>query len=226
MNLKIKICGMRQPANIMEVANLKPDLMGFIFYPGSPRYAGETLKTENLIFLSEEIVRVGVFVNMDIEKINKTILKYSLDMVQLHGDEDPEMCRQINENGVGVIKAFNIKESSDFVLCEKYINHTRYFLFDASTSKYGGSGKKLDWELLEKYNLKHPFFLSGGIAPGDEKEIKKIKNPAFYGIDVNSRFEISPGIKDFEKLKIFIADIRSRPVVTQLPNLDYSITTT
>lgn len=210
MSLKIKICGMREPENILGVANLKPDLMGFIFYPGSPRYAGETLKPENLICLPEQIKRVGVFVNSDSEKIAGAILRYSLDIVQLHGNESPEMCGRLTEKGISVIKAFNITEDSDFEACEMYTNCTKYFLFDTFTSKYGGSGKKFNWELLEKYNLVHPFFLSGGIAQGDISKIQKITNPAFYGIDLNSRFEVKPGLKNITMLKEFISGIRDK----------------
>jgi phosphoribosylanthranilate isomerase len=209
MNIKIKICGMREPENIMEVADINPEMIGFIFYPGSLRYAGETLKPENLIYLPEKIKRVGVFVNSDPEKIKLTIRQYSLDMVQLHGDETPETCQMLNETGISVIKAFNIRNREDFKFCEKYIKWTKYFLFDASTSRYGGSGNKFEWKLLDNYNLGHPFILSGGIAPGDESNIIKITNPSFCGIDLNSRFEISPGFKNIGILKAFITGIRN-----------------
>jgi phosphoribosylanthranilate isomerase len=209
MILKIKICGMREPENIMKVADIKPDMIGFIFYPGSPRYAGETLKPENLIYLPEQIKRVGVFVNSDPETIKLAIRKYSLNLVQLHGDETPETCQMLDETGISIIKAFNIKDREDFRLFEKYINCSKYFLFDASTSKYGGSGRKFEWELLDNYDLGHPFILSGGIAPDDDSNIKRISNPSFYGIDLNSRFEVRPGLKDVEKLKLFISGIRN-----------------
>jgi phosphoribosylanthranilate isomerase len=209
MNLRIKICGLRDPENIKKIAGIKPDMMGFIFYPGSPRYAGETLKPENLTYLPEQIKRVGVFVNSDPGRIKLTIRQYALDLVQLHGDETPETCQLLNETGISVIKAFNIKDREDFRLFDKYIKCTKYFLFDASTSEYGGSGRKFEWELLDNYDLGHPFILSGGIAPGDDSNIKKITNPSFFGIDINSRFEVRPGLKDVEKLKLFIAGIRN-----------------
>jgi phosphoribosylanthranilate isomerase len=215
MRLKIKICGMREPENILEVSNLKPDLMGFIFYPGSPRYAGETLSPEIVTNLPETIKRVGVFVNADPEKINLIIRKYSLDMVQLHGEETPEICRRLSATGIDVIKAFSLKENSDFRSCNNYIDYTKFFLFDSSTTKYGGSGRKFDWHILEKYDLGHPFFLSGGVAQEDVKDIQKITNSAFYGVDLNSRFEVQPGLKDIEKLKIFISGIRGKNVNNQ-----------
>ena len=210
MSLMIKICGMREPENILEVADLKPDLMGFIFYPDSPRYAGKILNPEILTRFPPGISRVGVFVNGDFDDIYGTIHKYSLDMVQLHGDESPETCRQLSEGGIHVIKSFNIKDSNGFRSCEKYIPYTSYFLFDASTSKYGGAGYKFDWKILDRYTLGHPFLLSGGIAPADVYDLLEITNPAFCGIDLNSRFEVKPGLKDVKILKKFISDIRTK----------------
>jgi phosphoribosylanthranilate isomerase len=208
MNLKIKICGMRDPENILEVAELKPDLMGFIFYPSSPRYAVKISGHEIPIKFPPHIRKAGVFVNADFEMITGSVRKYSLDIVQLHGNETPDACHRLKETGIPVIKAFNIKKSSGFKLCSEFIPCTDYFLFDASTSGYGGSGYKFDWKILDKYDLEHPFFLSGGISLRDVKNILEIKNPAFYGIDLNSRFEVSPGLKNTDTLKKFISDIR------------------
>jgi phosphoribosylanthranilate isomerase len=210
MSLSIKICGLREPENIPEVANLNPDLMGFIFYPASPRYVVNKLNPEIFTMFPKSIKKAGVFVNADFDEINEIINKYSLDIVQLHGNESPEKCSRLSETGIPVIKSFNIKESTGFKLCEKYVTCTNYFLFDASTSKYGGSGKKFDWKLLDNYELAHPFFLSGGITPGDVYNIQEISNPAFYGIDLNSRFEVKPGLKDIETLKKFIYDVRNK----------------
>lgn len=210
MSLMIKICGMREPGNMLEVANLKPDLMGFIFYPASPRYAAGILNPEIFARFPRDIGKVGVFVNAEFDKISEAIRKYSLDMVQLHGDESPETCHQLIETGIPVIKSFNINARTDFRLCTEYISCTNYFLFDASTSKYGGSGKKFDWKILDRYELGHPFFLSGGIAPGDVCNILEITNPAFYGIDLNSRFEVKPGLKDIQTLKKFVFDLRNK----------------
>jgi phosphoribosylanthranilate isomerase len=210
MSLMIKICGIREPENMLEVANLKPDLMGFIFYPVSPRYVAKILNPEIFTRFPPGIRKVGVFVNTDFDVINGTIRKYSLDMVQLHGDESPETCRRLSETGIHVIKSFNIKDSNGFKLCAKYISCTNYFLFDASTSKYGGSGYKFDWKILNKYELGHPFFLSGGITPVDVYNILEITNPTFYGIDLNSKFEVKPGLKDIKILKKFMYDVRNK----------------
>jgi phosphoribosylanthranilate isomerase len=209
MSLMIKICGMREPANVIEVVNLNPDYIGFIFYQDSPRYAAKILDPEIFTRLPGGIRKVGVFVNSDIDVINSAIRKYSLDLVQLHGSESPDTCRRLSEAGISVIKSFNIKENTEFNLCAEYINCTNFFLFDASTSKYGGSGYKFDWKILDKYELNHPFFLSGGISPEDAYYILEISNVAFYGIDLNSRFELNPGLKDTKILKKFMHNIRN-----------------
>ncbi len=201
---------MREPENTLEVANLKPDLMGFIFYPASPRYAARILNPEIFTRFLPGIKKVGVFVNTGFDEINETIRKYSLDMVQLHGNESSETCRRFREADIHVIKSFNIKDSTGFKLCAKYIPYTNYFLFDASSSKYGGSGKKFDWKILDNYELDHPFFLSGGIAPKDVYNILEIINPAFYGIDLNSKFELKAGLKDIKILEKFMFDIRNK----------------
>ena len=161
----IKICGMRETENIIAAAELKPDIMGFIFYPGSPRFAGELLNPEIVANLPADIRKTGVFVNADFDEITETVAKYSLDIVQLHGDETPELCRRIKDTGIEVIKAFNIRENMSFSFCNDYIACTDYFLFDTMTINHGGSGQKFDWKLLDRYEAGHPFFLSGGISP-------------------------------------------------------------
>jgi phosphoribosylanthranilate isomerase len=208
MNLMIKICGMRDSQNIIEVAELSPDIIGFIFYPHSPRYAAGILDPDIIGKIPVQIRKTGVFVNTDYENIIATVKKYSLDMVQLHGNERPDLCRRLRETGIRVIKAFNIKDSKGFKSCSEFIMDTDYFLFDAATSGYGGSGSKFDWKVLDKYDLGLPFFLSGGISPDDVSNILNISNSSFYGIDLNSRFEIKPGLKEIESLKKFISGIR------------------
>lgn len=208
MSLKIKICGMREPENILDIAELKPDLMGFIFYRASPRYFAVNSGCELIASLPKHVRKTGVFVNADFDEITGIVKKFSLDIVQLHGNETPQLCQQLHDEGISLIKSFSIKESIDFKSCTEFIPYTDYFLFDTQTSGYGGSGNKFDWKLLEKYNLGHPFFLSGGIDGNDVKSILEFTNPAFYGIDLNSRFEVKPGLKDIETLKKFISDIR------------------
>jgi len=204
----VKICGMREAENIREVSELKPDLLGFIFYRGSQRYAGES-DPGILSAVPGNIKKTGVFVNADFQEIIFTVSKYSLDTVQLHGNETPDECKRLNERGIRIIKTFSIKESKDFRLCNDYFSSTDYFLFDTFDPKYGGSGQKFDWRLLDNYNLDKPFFLSGGISPDDISNILEIKNNAFAGVDLNSRFESKPGLKDIATLKKFITDLRS-----------------
>jgi phosphoribosylanthranilate isomerase len=208
MSLLIKICGMLEPENIMAVAELRPDFMGFIFYPDSPRFAGEMLNPEILAALPGNIRKTGVFVNAEFNDIKAKAGKYSLNVVQLHGDESPELCRRLKKNGMQVIKVFNINERMSFAECSNFTDCTDYFLFDTMTARRGGSGQKFDWKLIEKYDSGHPFFLSGGIGPMDADQINRITNPFFQGIDINSRFEIRPGYKDTEKLKKFINELR------------------
>lgn len=204
MKLKVKICGMKDPGNISEVAKLEPDMMGFIFYKSSIRYVGDTFNPEIMHRIPNGIKKAGVFVNADLFEIEGKIWKYSLDIIQLHGDESPETCKQLANSGIKIIKAFKITNMESFKYCVDYICCTDYFLFD---SKNGGSGNKFNWKLLENYQLGHPFFLSGGISQNDVNEIKKINIPAFCGIDLNSRFEITPGLKDFKILKKFVSEL-------------------
>jgi phosphoribosylanthranilate isomerase len=208
MSVLIKICGMRESDNILSVAELKPDFMGFIFYPGSPRFAGDFLKPEILSSLPVGIRKTGVFVNAEFNDIIMSVGKYSLNAVQLHGDESPALCRRIKNYGIQVIKVFNISEKMSFAKCIDFIDCTDYFLFDTMTAKHGGSGQKFDWKLIEKYDTGIPFFLSGGLGPMDTDQINGITNPFFHGIDINSRFEIRPGLKDTQKLEHFINELR------------------
>lgn len=209
MNLKIKICGMREKENIRQVAELNPDMMGFIFYPSSSRYAGKT-DPEILNDLPQKIIKTGVFVNSSFDQIIGTVSKYSLGMVQLHGDETPELCSRIKETGIPVMKVFSMANDFDFGICRQYISCTDYFLFDTSVSGYGGSGEKFDWEVLDKYTFQHPFFLSGGISPGDAEKVMSIENGGLRGIDINSRFETKPGIKDVILIRNFISELRQK----------------
>jgi phosphoribosylanthranilate isomerase len=204
----IKICGMREPENIMAAGQLKPDFLGFIFYKESPRYAGSDLDPEILSTLPAYIRKTGVFVNSAINEILDTVSKFSLDAVQLHGNESPELCESIKNSGIQVIKAFSIGESIDPKIFAEFIHCTDYFLFDAKSLKYGGSGQKFDWRLLDGNDPGHPFILSGGIGPQDIENIAGIINRSFHGIDLNSRFEVKPGLKDIKKLKNFINELK------------------
>lgn len=208
MKLKIKICGMREPGNILDIAALMPDFMGFIFYNESPRYAEKILDPAILHKMPAGIHKTGVFVNSDFDHISRIVTEYSLGTVQLHGNETPDLCFSLKERGIQVIKTFSISAKENFRRCPDFTKCTDYFLFDTSVPGFGGSGQKFNWKELHNYDLGHPFFLSGGIGPADHNTINEIDNPSFYGIDLNSRFEIKPGLKDKAMLEKFISDLR------------------
>lgn len=208
MKLALKICGMREPRNIAEVAALAPDYMGFIFYDRSPRYAG-TLSPGTLRLLSDSVRKVGVFVDPSVEYAEKTIERYGLDLVQLHGHETTEVCRSIREK-CPVIKAFRLRRETDLDIAGEYVDVCNYFLFDTPTEGFGGSGRQFDWSVLEEFESPLPFFLSGGIGPDDTERIRTFGHPALSVVDVNSRFEIEPGLKDVASLRKFMRDLNLR----------------
>ena len=197
--MKIKICGLKHPENINAIAGLVPDYMGFICYAPSPRYA-TGLQTETLDSLPETIFKTAVFVNEDPETITKLIDTYNFDAIQLHGNEDAKFCDLFRDR-VTVIKAFGVDKDFAFDRLNEFEDSVDYFLFDTRTDKLGGSGISFDWSLLENYKLDIPFFLSGGLSLDNLDEVKLIGHPQFYGVDLNSRFEIEPGLKDMDKLK-------------------------
>ncbi|MDR2122033.1 MAG: phosphoribosylanthranilate isomerase [Flavobacteriaceae bacterium] len=203
--MKIKVCGMKDPHNILELAALPIDYIGLIFYSRSPRYAAG-LDARILEGLPEKIRRVGVFVDEEPDSLWEKIAAYKLDCVQLHGKESVGYCKKIKEQepSLSIIKAFNVSESSDFQKTEEYEEICSYFLFDTKTKQHGGSGEKFDWCILDSYQGKIPFFLSGGISLEDSDEIKKIRHPKLYGLDLNSRFESEPGLKNIQLVSNFI----------------------
>ena len=204
--LKIKVCGMRDPENIKEVLKLKPDYIGFILHPGSKRFLGNNyeLKTD----IPPETKRVGVLVNALMDEVIQWINILELDLVQLHGQEGPEYCREIKQMGIKVIKAFGIDETFEFNRLKKYEPWCDYFLFDAKTILHGGSGQKFDWAQLDGYALEVPVFLSGGIDIQDVERIKSINKSWLHAVDINSKFESAPAMKDITLLKEFFREIR------------------
>lgn len=203
--LKIKVCGMKFTANREAVEKLPVDWLGFIFYPQSKRFVGENPETR--IFDSAK-EKVGVFVNQNAFEIMALSKKYKLDWIQLHGNENPQTCRMLKMQGLKIIKVFSFDDDFDFETTVAYEKAASLFLFDTKTTLHGGSGKKFDWTLLEKYTGHTPFLLSGGIGPGDAEEILKINHLKLTGIDVNSGFEDQPGVKNIEKLNHFITEIK------------------
>jgi len=197
--MQIKVCGLKEPENILSVESLAPDYMGFIFYGNSPRFVGN-LPPKTLSNIATPIHKTAVFVNEGAATVDALIDQYKFDAVQLHGSESPDFCRYYKKK-VKVIKAFGVDSMFDFSLLNQYLNKTDFFLFDTKTDTHGGSGKTFDWSALNNYELDVPFFLSGGLSPDNLEEVTKITHPQFYGVDLNSKFEVSPGIKNIEKLK-------------------------
>jgi len=206
--MKIKVCGMRDPSNIEDLVKLKPDYIGFIFYPKSKRFFGELIPDKIHSLIPDYIQKIGVFVDESIDNLVEMIEKNKLDMVQLHGSELPDYCEKLKKLDIRVIKAFNINSSFDFDIVNPYNPVCDYYLFDTASDLRGGSGKKFDWNKLDQFNEEKPFFLSGGIQSTDTDQLKKIIHNKLFAIDVNSGFEIEPGVKDVLKLKSFIDTLR------------------
>jgi len=178
---------------------LKPDYIGFIFYDKSKRFVADFPQIE----IPSSVKKVGVFVNETIDEIIEIVKKYKLDFVQLHGDETPDYCEKLALQNIKIIKAFSVDENFDFSAIKPFEKHVSLFLFDTKGKNYGGNGIKFNWDLLQNYKGKTPFLLSGGITKNDAEEIKKMKHPAFLGIDINSGFEIEPGLKNIKEIKEF-----------------------
>jgi phosphoribosylanthranilate isomerase len=203
--IHLKVCGMCEAGNIAALVELQPDFIGFIFHEISPRYCDKVPETTIL----SNIRKTGVFVNKPIEYILLKKEGFGLDYFQLHGQESPDFCKQVQSKAGPVIKAFNLHPGFDFGKLKDYTPYCDFFLFDASGPQAGGNGIAFDWTLLEKYTGQTPFLLSGGIDESMAKTIRQIKHPAFYGVDINSRFEIKPGLKNIDKIKRFKHELQS-----------------
>ena len=201
--MKLKICGMKYPDNILEVGSLLPDYMGFIFWEKSARYFDGTLPT-----LPQSIKKTGVFVNANLEEIIEKVTKYDLQAVQLHGHESVAFCQELKNilaKSIEIIKVFSVDSEFDFNQLEPFETVCDYFLFDTKGKLPGGNGTTFDWKVLEQYPSQKPFFLSGGIGLDEIDLVKQILKTdlPIYAIDVNSKFEIEAGLKDKEKLDRF-----------------------
>ena len=191
---------MREADNIREVEMLGIDMMGFIFWPKSSRFV-----TQRPDYLPKRVKRVGVFVDEDPEQVKRLADDYDLDYIQLHGQESPSYIFQLG--GLHIIKVFNISTAEDLLQAQPYEGIVDYFLFDAKGKSVGGNGEKFNWDVLSAYNGSTPFLLSGGIGPDDATNVKAFHHPKCIGIDLNSRFELSPGLKDVAKLKEFMFNL-------------------
>lgn len=194
---------MRDSENILAVDKLGVDWMGFIFYPKSSRYV-DTVPNKMPI----NAKRVGVFVNEEITVVKQISSKFSLDIIQLHGNESPSFCSELSIGGFTVMKAFSVDDVFPSSLVKSYQHTCKYFLFDTKTESFGGSGKKFDWGILSDYDGETPFLLSGGLSIEDANELLNINHPKLIGLDVNSKFEVSPALKDISKIEHFIKQIK------------------
>lgn len=198
--LKIKICGLTEISNILEADALDVMMLGFIFYAQSKRYVGNSFSVPKGLSAKT----TGVFVDAPVTEIERIVNENQLNAIQLHGHESPRMCKSLQKEDLMIIKAFAVDYCFDFKQVEPYLSVVDLFLFDTVTTEKGGSGKKFDWHLLEKYTYEKPFLLSGGIGPEDAGLVNAFQHSSLHGIDLNSRFEDQPGIKNIEQLKNFI----------------------
>ena len=232
----VKVCGMRDAQNIRDVVEAGADWIGLIFWSESKRFVSQIRGRGGLLpdyssFGKAEsggdesgevaanrpkpVKRVGVFVDDMPQTILTRVVNYKLDVVQLHGDESPVMIDNLRctldpdiRPGIEIMKTISIGEASDFAKCEPYIGHVDYFLFDTKCDGKGGSGRQFDWQMLSNYQFDVPFILSGGIGPDDAVRIKALNHPQLLGVDVNSRFETEPAMKDAALVKRFITELK------------------
>ncbi|MES2373633.1 MAG: phosphoribosylanthranilate isomerase [Bacteroidota bacterium] len=211
--MRIKVCGMTSTEQVLQLDEMGVEFAGFIYYPKSPRYVYRYMpRPEIKKIKGKGINKVGVFVNATVEEVLAAVDDCGLYIVQLHGDETPKYCEKI-ANYVTVVKAFRLREDDNVLWKVKdYMDIADMFLFDTEGAGYGGTGKKFDWNTLKGLNVGKPFFLSGGIGPDDIEKLHEFtQDPVakdLFSIDVNSRFETSPGIKDMDKLRGFIAAVK------------------
>ena len=208
--MKIKVCGMKYGDNMLSVAGLKPDYMGFIFYKGSRRnFSGD------LPDMDPSIKKTGVFVNESHAEIVKKVKKYELQAIQLHGDETSDFCSEMKDelnSDLEIIKVFSIADESDFDDLDAYNESCDYFLFDTKGKERGGNGTLFNWAVLNKIKHSKKYFLSGGIGLEESKMVREFLNTEAgqycYAIDLHSRFESEPGIKNIEQLETFFRIIK------------------
>jgi len=205
----IKVCGMREPENIQSlIQDINPDWMGLIFYSNSPRYVSADFASEIALV---EVPKVGVFVNESIEFVLSKVDEFKLTALQLHGNESPKYVRDLKlQTHKKLWKVISVEESIDWEILREYVGLVEYFLFDTATKEHGGSGRKFNWKVLESYPFETEFLLSGGINEESAVEILALAKrvPQLIGVDLNSKFEDAPGLKNIEKLKRFKSTIR------------------
>lgn len=207
-DLKVKVCGMTDPENVQAVCKYRPDYIGFIFYHRSVRYVGREPDPELFSAVPEGVRKTAVFVNEHYEKMIAITDKHGIEVLQLHGMESPETCKALRIHGKTVIKVFPGDQLENERLLSDYSGAADFFLFDTPVKSHGGSGRKFDWTALNRLRSDVNFFLSGGISGADTELLKAIDMSSFYAVDINSRFETEPGMKDPELAGKFINEIR------------------
>ncbi|MBN2813222.1 MAG: phosphoribosylanthranilate isomerase [Bacteroidales bacterium] len=200
---------MRNLRNMLEVAAVGVDYLGFIFYRSSKRYVGDKPDMELFNQVKSNISKVGVFVDEDVNTMLDITQRYNLNVIQLHGGETPLVCEKLKAKGVKVIKAFGVYESFDFSAMQPYTSVCNYFLFDTRSEQHGGTGIKFNWHKIDEYEFDIPFFLSGGIGAEDAGGILKLAHPLLHAVDINSRFEAEPGLKQVKMIKDFVTAIKT-----------------
>ena len=200
---------MRDTQNIKDLLSLQPDYMGFIFYENSPRSAEGVLDHRVLKDFPKSTQKVGVFVNASFEFIVSKVEEFELDMLQLHGEETVELLKQLKAEGLQIVKVFGVDDDFDFPVLEPYKAYVDYFLFDTKSKQRGGTGIQFNWQKLKEYDQEIPFFLSGGISNENIHLLDDIKGLNIHAIDVNSKYELEPGLKDIEKIKELVNVIPS-----------------
>lgn len=208
----VKVCGLTNPLNVKAISESGADFIGFVFYPGSKRYVGKTPDKTLFSNVSEGIKRTGVFVDEQLSKVLELAEYAGLDVIQLHGNEFVNYCKSMKAYGLLIIKTFGVRKGFDPRITDHYSEVCDYFLFDTKYEQHGGSGNKFDWGILGNYRFKKPFFLSGGIGPEDTNIKAVVFNSQLFAVDINSGFEISPGIKDFVSVKKFINEIKGSDI--------------
>ena len=210
-NIRVKVCGMTDIAQLHELGNIGVQFAGMIFYPKSPRFVLKTLTGDMVRRAKLKVYKVGVFVNATYDEIVNHVDNFGLDMVQLHGDETPRFCEQVSQY-IQTIKAFRLSANDNIPwMIKDYKDCCDLFLFDTMGAGYGGTGKKFNWEVMYGLDIKKPFFLSGGIEAGDVEGIRAFTRDFvannLFAVDINSKFEISPGVKDMEKVREFYNEL-------------------
>jgi len=207
--MNIKVCGMRDSANIANLCQLPINYIGFIFFAKSTRFVGEDFDAMNTNLVPSHIKKVGVFVNASEQYILSKIKTYNLDAIQLHGNESPYFCKTFANKNIEIIKAFGIDECFNFTSLNDYNEACNYFLFDTKALSHGGTGLKFDWTILQNYKGEKPFFLSGGITIDDVDAIKKLTTLPIHCLDINSKFELSAAMKNIKQIERFISNFKT-----------------